>query len=152
ALGVVGLLVGLLRARAKHEGPAQPKMDANRPVPVLTAAVDRRDVPIWLEGLGTVTAWQQVTVRPQVDGRLDRVYFTEGQHVKKGDLLAQIDPRPFEVQKHQAEGALARDRAQLEAGRLDLERYRALTQEKLVAPQQVDQQKGAVGQAEGAVQ
>jgi multidrug efflux system membrane fusion protein len=155
AIAVAGivLVVVLLRARTHGGSPAQTKNpEATRAVPVLTAAVEQRDVPVWLEGLGTVTAWQQVTVRSQVDGRLLKVFFQEGQMVKQGQLLAQIDPRPFQVQLHQAEGALARDRAQLQAGKLDLERYKELTERKLIAPQQVDQQKGAVGQAEGAVE
>lgn len=121
-----------------------------RVVPVVTAAVERRDVPIWLEGLGTVAAWQQVTVRPQVDGRLDRVFFTEGQFVHRGQVLAQIDPRPFEAQLHSAEGALARDRAQLRDARLNLERYKQLVAQKLIAQQQVDDQAAVAGQAEGA--
>src|SRR5207245_6083420 len=78
--------------------------------------------------------------------------FREGQGVKKGELLAQIDPRPFQVQLHQAEGALARDRAQLADARLNLERYKTLVERKLVAAQQVDDQAALAGQAAGAVQ
>ena len=155
AVAIAGILlvVVVVRARTRGGAPSQSKNpEATRAVPVLTAQVEQRDVPVWLEGLGTVTAWQQVTVRSQLDGRLVKVFFQEGQAVKQGQLLAQIDPRPFLVQLHQAEGALARDRAQLQAGKLDLERYKELTDRKLIAPQQVDQQKGAVGQAEGAVQ
>jgi multidrug efflux system membrane fusion protein len=108
-------------------------------------------VPIWLEGLGTVAAFQQVTVRAQVDGRLDKVLFTEGQAVKQGEVLAQIDPRPFMVQLHQAQGALARDKAQLESAKRNHERYKELHAQKLVAQQQVDELAGQVGQFEGAV-
>src|SRR5687768_6511188 len=86
----------------------------DRVVPVLVAPAEKRAVPIWIEGLGTVAAFQQVTVRAQVDGRLDKVLFTEGQAVKKGEVLAQIDPRPWLVQLHQAQGAYARDKAQLD--------------------------------------
>src|SRR6476661_4880050 len=96
---VAVVLIGLVvRARTSGDGAhaAKPGGEgAHRAVPVTVAKVETRDLPIWLEGLGTVAAWQQVTVRAQVDGRLDKVLFTEGQFVHKGDVLAQIDPRPF---------------------------------------------------------
>lgn len=111
-----------------------------------------KDVPVYLDGLGTVAAALSVQVKAQVDGRLEQVLFKEGQEVKKGQVLAQIDARPFLAQLHQAQGALARDRAQLEAARRNLERNEALVKEKLVAVQQVDDQRAAVGQAEGQVQ
>ncbi len=158
ALPVVGAaaLFAIVRSLSRHDGDAHAATkDAPpgaRPVPVLTAPVEKRDVPVWIEGLGTVVAWRQVTVRPQVDGRLDRVTFTEGQAVRRGDQLAQVDPRPFEVQLHQAEGALARDQAQLDGARRDLGRYQELVKGKLVGQQQVDQQVALVGQLEGAVQ
>src|SRR5207237_77824 len=114
----LALVLVFVRVRAHSvDARADTERDAGaggRAVSVMVAPVQQRDVPVWLEGLGSVAAWQQVTVRSQVDGRLDRVFFREGQAVKRGDLLAQIDPRPFEVQLHQAEGALARDHAQLE--------------------------------------
>src|SRR5204863_72309 len=97
-----------------------------RVVPVQVAPAERKDLPIWLEGLGTVAAVQQVTVRPQVDGRIDKVLFVEGQPVKRGDVLVQIDPRPFQVALHQAQGALARDKAQLETNQVNLKRYEGL--------------------------
>jgi multidrug efflux system membrane fusion protein len=123
----------------------------DRVVPVQLAPVVQQDMPIWLEGLGTVAAFQQVTVRAQVDGRLDKVLFTEGQPVKQGEVLAQIDPRPFLVQLHQAQGALARDKAQLEIAKKNYERYKDLNAQKLVAQQQVDEYAAQVGQFEGAV-
>jgi multidrug efflux system membrane fusion protein len=147
-LGIVIYLVVRSHASEKPGAAAAPP----RVVPVTTATVEKREVPVWLEGLGTVSAFQQVTARPQVDGRLDKVFFKEGQQVKKGDLLAQIDPRPFLVQLHQAEGALARDRATLSSGKRNLDRYQALVNEKLIAQQQLDDQVGLVGQSEGAVQ
>src|SRR5450432_965841 len=122
-----------------------------RVVPVKLTAVVKQDVPMWLEGLGSVAAFQQVTVRPQVDGRLDKVLFTEGQMVKKGQVLAEIDARPFMVQLHQAEGALARDRATQRDATINLDRYSTLRGEKLVAQQQVDDQAAVAGQAEGSI-
>ena len=122
-----------------------------RPVTVQLAAVERKDLPIWLDGLGTVAAVQQVTVRPQVDGRIDKVLFVEGQPVKRGDVLVQLDPRPFLVALHQAQGALARDKAQLETQRSNLTRYESLKTQNLVAGQQVEQIAGQVGQFEGSV-
>ena len=130
-------------------GPGGP--GAQRAVPVLIAPVEKKDVPVWIEGLGTASAWQQVTVRTQVDGRLEQVLFREGQAVKKGQLLATIDPRPYLVQLHQAEGALARDRAQLLSGKRDLERYAELLKRGLVSRQQVDQQAATAGGSEGSV-
>jgi len=132
--------------RGGGEGDAE-----GRVVTVQVAPVERKDLPIWLEGLGTVAAVQQVTVRPQVDGRLEKVLFVEGQPVKKGDVLAQIDPRPFLVALHQAEGALARDRAQLETNQANLKRYEGLKAQNLVAGQQVEEIAGQVGQFAGSV-
>lgn len=122
-----------------------------RVVPVQVATAERKDLPIWLEGLGTVAAVQQVTVRPQVDGRIEKVLFVEGQPVKKGDVLMQIDPRPFLVALHQAQGALARDKAQLETNQANLKRYEGLKAQNLVAGQQVEEIAGQVGQFEGSV-
>ncbi|HEX7621949.1 MAG TPA: efflux RND transporter periplasmic adaptor subunit [Anaeromyxobacteraceae bacterium] len=141
------------RGQASGEGKGGPggAAAAQRPVPVAVAVAARRDVPVFLEGLGSVVAFQTVTVKSQVDGRLDKVLFREGQAVRRGDVLAQIDARPFQAQLQQAEGALARDEAQLLSARRDLERYRALAAEKLVPQQQADQQVAAVGQFEGAV-
>jgi multidrug efflux system membrane fusion protein len=135
-------------APAARRGPDAP---AARAVPVTASPAIRRDVPVTLDGLGSVVAYKTVTVRPQVDGRLEQVLFREGQAVRAGQVLAQIDPRPFQSQLHQAEGARARDAAQLASGRLNLERYRALAGEKLIPQQQVDDQAGVVGQLEGAI-
>ena len=141
------------RTTAQQAGAAREQQAAaNRQVPVVEATVQRKDVPIFLEGLGTVTALRTVTVRSQVDGRLDKVLFREGQPVKAGELLAQIDPRPFQNQLKQAEGALARDIAQLKGAKLNLDRYKNLAEQKLIAPQQADDQAALVGQLEGAVE
>lgn len=141
--------LGLGCNRGKEKNPAEAA--AARPVPVSTFTVAQRDVPIYLDGLGTVTAWKTVTVRSQVDGKLDKVLFREGQRVKQGDVLAQIDPRPFLAQLHQAEGAQARDEALAANSRLNLERYNKLREQNLIAQQAVDDQKAMVAQQEGAL-
>jgi membrane fusion protein, multidrug efflux system len=110
-----------------------------------------KDVPIYLEGLGTVTAYKTVNVRSQVDGRMDRVAFREGQTVKGGELLAQIDPRPFEIMLHQGEAALARDQAQLDGAQRDYDRYVAVGGQHLLPQQQIDDQKALVEQLKGTV-
>ena len=92
-----------------------------------------------------------MTVRAQVDGRLDKVLFEEGKPVKKGEVIAQIDPRPFLVQLHQAQGALARDKAQLDSAKKNLERFKGLQRDQLVAARQVEEIEASVGQFEGAV-
>jgi membrane fusion protein, multidrug efflux system len=125
---------------------------ADRAIPVLVAPAARRDVPITTEGLGSVVAYKTVNVRSQVDGRLDRVAFKEGQAVKRGDLLAQVDPRPFEIQLHQAQAALARDTAQLQGAELNLKRYEAVVSQRLIPQQQVDDQRALVEQLKGTIQ
>lgn len=144
------LALGTGCTNAKPAAPAA-ESAAPRPVAVSVAAAARRDVPVFLDGLGSVVAWKTVTVRAQVDGRLDKVLFKEGQTVRRGEVLAQIDPRPFLAQLHQAEGALARDTALLRNNRLNLERYVNLRKQDLIAPQQADDQQAAVDQYAGAV-
>src|SRR5438477_4156352 len=141
------------RTSSQQAGAARDQAQAaNRVVPVVGAAVQKKDVPIFLDGLGSVAAFKTVTVRSQVDGRLDQVLFREGQPVKAGELLARIDPRPFQNQLKQAEGALSRDAAQLKGAQLNFERYKNLVAQKLIAQQQADDQAALVGQLEGAVQ
>jgi multidrug efflux system membrane fusion protein len=108
-----------------------------RPVPVVATAARRGDMPVYLDALGTVTAFNTVTVRTRVDGQVDKVAYQEGQIVKEGDLLIQIDPRPFQVQLEQAEAQLAHDQALLQNANLDLERYRVLLAQEAV-PKQYD--------------
>jgi len=124
----------------------------SRPVPVRTATVVKRDLDLYLNGLGTVTAFKTVTLKSRVDGELVKVAFTEGQMVKEGDLLAEIDPRPFEAELEQVEGTLAKDEATLELAKLNLERVQELRKKNSIAQQQVDEQVAAVQQMEGTVQ
>ncbi|HKP61811.1 MAG TPA: efflux RND transporter periplasmic adaptor subunit [Polyangiales bacterium] len=122
---------------------------AKRPTPVLVAEVTLGDVPVILEGLGTVTPIASVTVRSQVDGQLQAVKFTEGASIKRGQLLAQIDPRPFQVRLQQARATLERDRASLENAQRDLSRYEQL--QKLLPEQQVDTQRTQVATLGGTI-
>jgi multidrug efflux system membrane fusion protein len=124
----------------------------NFSVPVTTAAVVQKDLPIFLEGLGTVVAFNTVTVKSRVDGQLISVAFREGQEVRQGDLLAQLDPRPFEIQVKQTQAALAKDQAQASQARLLLTRNEALRKENLIAQEQLDEQRAMVAQLEAAVQ
>jgi multidrug efflux system membrane fusion protein len=126
-------------------------VDPSRIQPVTAVAASLGDVNVVQTALGTVSAFRTVTVHPRVDGLLQNVAFADGQIVKPGDVLAQIDPVPFQVALEQAEGQLARDAAQLNNARLDLDRYRKLLAQDSIAEQQVDQQAAQVKQLEGSV-
>lgn len=127
------------------------EMEPPKPQPVRVSTVELMDVPVYFQGLGTVTPENTVTVKSRVDGELIAIHFIEGQDVTAGDLLAEIDPRPYEVQLKEAEGSLARDKALLRDARLDLERYRKLIRQEAVSPQQLQAQEALVGQYEGSV-
>lgn len=128
------------------------KDGASRPVPVAVAIARTGDIDVVINALGTVTARNTVTVKPRVDGQIVRVAFREGQVVKIGDLLAEIDPRSFQSQLDQANGQLMRDQALLANARLDQARYRGLLAKDSIAKQQVDAQEALVRQYEGVVQ
>lgn len=122
---------------------------ASGPIPVGTAEARTGDLEVRLNAIGNARALNTVTVRPLVGGTLQKIHFKEGAEVKAGDLLAEVDPRPFLVQKMQAEGALARDEAQLANAKRDLARYREAAE--AVTQQQIDTAGASVGQLEGAV-
>lgn len=119
--------------------------------PVQVATSIQEDVPQFLSALGTVKATNSVTVTSRVEGQLMALHFTEGEHVQKGDLLAEIDPRPFEVQLAQAKGQLAKDQATLANARLDLARYQKLAKTNLVSQQELDNQQALVKQSEASI-
>ncbi len=121
-------------------------------MPVVAAPARKGNIDVYIDALGTVTPRNNVIVHTRVDGQLMSVAFREGQIVKAGDLLAQIDPRPFEVMLTQANGQMARDQAQLKNAQVDLERYQTLLAQDSIANQQVDTQAALVRQFEGAVE
>ena len=124
---------------------------APHPVSVATAPVQQKDVPVFLTGLGAVTAYNTANIKSRVDGQIVRVNFKEGQTVKQGDMLIEIDPRPYQATLDQMQAQLFRDQAQLRDAKLNLDRYTTLIPSGSIAQQQVDTQKALVDQLEGTV-
>jgi multidrug efflux system membrane fusion protein len=134
---------------SRTAGPVKPPA---RVTPVVTAPVVQRDLDLYLNGLGTVTALNTVTVRSRVEGEILNIAFQEGQMVKEGDLLAEIDPRPFERRRDQAKGAVARDEATLNLAKLNLKRQEELLTKSATTQAQYDLQFATVAQAEATLE
>jgi membrane fusion protein, multidrug efflux system len=150
-LVVVGLAIWVVHRTGDQPAPAR-RLQSTGPTPVGTAKVAKGNMPIVLSGLGTVTPLATVTVKTQIAGQLIEVAFQEGQIVKKGDFLAQIDPRPYQAALEQAEGQLAKDQAALKNAQVDLARYRTLVAQNSIARQTLDTQVATVQQDIGTVQ
>jgi multidrug efflux system membrane fusion protein len=127
------------------------KRDGSAVVPVVAAKARKGDIAVYITGLGSVVPVYTVTLKSRVDGQLMKVLYKEGDPVHEGDLLVQIDPRPYQVQLEMAEGQRARDQATLDNARVDLDRYQKLLAQNAIPEQQLATQKAAVAQAEGVV-
>jgi membrane fusion protein, multidrug efflux system len=152
---VVGLGLVAWRSRAAQTAGARGgrrgagAFGMNGPVPVVARAAQKADIKVILNLPGTVTPLATVTVRTQISGQLVQINFAEGQMVKKGDILAVIDPRPYQAALEQAQGQLLQAQAQLKEGQIDLERYQTLATQDSISKQQVDAQQALVSQYEG---
>jgi multidrug efflux system membrane fusion protein len=151
-LALIASAVAWFVLRSAPQGPPAGRFQSTGPMPVGTATVTKGDMPVVLTGLGTVTPLATVTVKTQINGQLTEVAFQEGQIVKRGDFLAQIDPRPYQVALEQAQGQLAKDQAALKNAQVDLERYRTLVAQNSIARQTLDTQVALVQQDIGVVQ
>lgn len=121
-------------------------------IPIVAAPASRGDMPVYLQGLGSVTAFNTVTVKPRIDGQLISVNFKEGQFVNKGDVLAQIDPKPFEVALDQAKGALVKDQAALRDAQVNYQRDQELFKDQIIARQQLETQGATADQFRGSIE
>lgn len=142
-------LYARIHAMNQAKSAAPGRAMAGRPVPVVAAPARKGDMSIYYEGLGTVAAFETVTLHSRVDGQLMKVYYKEGQIVQKGDPLVLIDPRPYDAALEQAQGQLQRDQALLKNAQIDLQRYKSIPES--VTPQQVDTQAALVSQYSGTV-
>jgi membrane fusion protein, multidrug efflux system len=155
ALIILALLVGFvlyLRTKQPVAAPPRGRNGQSGPVAVSVATAVSGDIQVKIPALGTVTPLATVTVRTQITGTLQKIFFTEGQFVHQGDALAQIDPRPYEAALQQMEGNLKRDQALLANARVDLKRYEGLVKENSVAEQQLDTQRALVDQLVGTIE
>jgi multidrug efflux system membrane fusion protein len=144
--GIVERALAMIRPESPQAKAVPPRV-----VPVTATTARQADLDLYLNGLGSVVAYNTVTIRSRVEGQLLKVAFQEGQVVQEGDLLAEIDPRPYEVQLTQAEGSLARGDAALRTAQRDLERYESLADLKQITEQQIDAQRTLVQQCEAAI-
>ena len=142
---VAGILIYAFTGSPQQQ-QRRSRFAADGPVPVLVAAAARADVPVYLDAVGTTKALNTVTVRPQVDGKLLEVNFTEGQDVKKGDVLARVDPTTYQAALDQAIAKKAQDEAQLANAKIDLDRYEKLAATNAINKQQADTQRALVAQ------
>jgi membrane fusion protein, multidrug efflux system len=151
------VLLGFTRSRkAERAGQGGQRSSRGGPggqqvIPVAVAAAVSRDMPVYLNGLGTVEAFYTVTLKPRIDGQVLQVFFKEGQDVKKGQVLVQIDPRPYEVAVAQTEATLYKDQAQLTIAKRNFDRYQDLFKQGVVSRQDLDTQQSNYGALEGTV-
>jgi multidrug efflux system membrane fusion protein len=150
---VLGLLfyLWLSANRARSAAAQAAAQAAHQSVPVRATAAKLGDLKLYLDAIGTVTPFNTVTLKSRVDGQIDKVFFKEGQMVQAGDLLIQIDPRPYQVQLTEAQGQMARDKANLVNAQVLLERDKVLFTQNVIAKQDLDNQRASVGQYEGTV-
>jgi multidrug efflux system membrane fusion protein len=151
AVLVLGVAIGLVFVWTISFGPATPKSDPDDTVPVVTEKVRRQDIPLYLSGLGKVQALNTVTIRAQVDGKIVQVNFREGQDVRSGDILVQIDPRPYQAALDQVLAKQNQDQAQLGYAQKLLDRDTSLFGKKVLDPQSLDLQQSTTAQLEALV-
>jgi multidrug efflux system membrane fusion protein len=150
-LGLVLIVLFGARMASQRAAAAAASRPAPRSIPVSVVQSRRGDMPVYLRGIGSVTPFKTATIKTRVDGQLMSVAFAEGQVVHEGDMLAQIDPRPYEVQLEQAQGQLARDQAALRDAQINVDRYEDLFKDQILPKQTLDSQKAAADQFNGAI-
>jgi membrane fusion protein, multidrug efflux system len=153
-IAVLVLIIAGIVVYRLHASSVAAKSKESTPTAISVGVIgaQKRDVPYYVTGLGSVTAFNTVTVHSRVDGQIMKIYFTEGQFVKAGDVLAEIDPRPYQVALDQAQGQLAKDTASQNDAKVNLSRYQQLWQAGVIARQQLDSQQATVGQFDGSIQ